>query len=406
MEDVELFALAMGVVKPWLVKEVTLEEQERRVTIDLDFERGARFACSECGSAGLAVHDTEAKRWRHLNFFQHQAFITARVPRTRCPECGVRLVKVPWSRPGSGFTLLFEAMVVILAKDMAVSATAKHAQVHPDSVWRILRHYVEKEQAKADLSGLGRLGMDETAQLTGQDYVSTFCDMDRGVVVDVQKGRGRDTVLAFAAVLEAHGGQVEQVTVCSLDMSGAFLSGVNEAFPNATPVFDRFHVMKKANEAVDTVRRNEARYRPVLAESRWVWLKREEHLTDRQRETFVRLKDMDLSTARAYQMKLALERVYEAQTGQEAEALLESWIIWARRSRIRPMIQLARTLDRHFEGIVAFARTHITNAMVEGLNTKIKAAKRRAYGFRSFANYRTIILLTCGALKLQPTQTC
>jgi transposase len=354
----------------------------------------------------MAVHDTEEKRWRHLNFFQHKAYITARVPRTRCPECGVHLVEVPWARPGSGFTLLFEASVVMLTKGMAVSAVAAHVQVHPDSVWRILRYYVEQEQAKTDMSGLHRLGMDEVSQLTGQDYVSTFCDMDRGVVVDVQKGRGRDCVLEFAKVLQAHGGEAAKVDVASLDMSGAFLSGVSEAFPNAEPVFDRFHVMKKANEAIDAVRRNEARYRPVLANSRWVWIKREEHLTDKQHEIFVRLKDMDLSTARAYPMKLALERVYEAHSAQEAETLLEEWIVWARRSRIRPMIQLARTLDRHFWGIVAFARTQLTNAMVEGLNTKIKADKRRAYGFRSFANYRTIILLVCGGLKLQPTRSC
>jgi hypothetical protein len=124
MRDIDLFQLALGLVPPWMVVDAKFDADQKRLDIEIDFKTGGRFACPKCGKADCPVHDTVKKTWRHLNFFQHEAFLHARVARIDCPDCGVRLINVPWARPGSGFTLLFEALVMALVKDMPVAAAA------------------------------------------------------------------------------------------------------------------------------------------------------------------------------------------------------------------------------------------------------------------------------------------
>ena len=111
MRDNDLFQLALGITSPWFVASSAFDATKRRLDIALDFKAGSRFSCPECNASGCPVHDTVEKQWRHLDFFQHQAILTARTPRINCTKCGVRLVTVPWARPGSGFTLLFELYV-------------------------------------------------------------------------------------------------------------------------------------------------------------------------------------------------------------------------------------------------------------------------------------------------------
>ena len=179
MRDVDLFQQALGLGEPWRVVDAVFDADRRRLDLRIDFERGATFACPECDVAGCAVHDTDTKTWRHLDFFEHQAFLIARVPRVRCIEHGVRQVSVPWARPGSGFTLLFEALVMALAKQMPVAAIGELVGEHDTRLWRIVHFYVEQARARQDLSGLKRLGVDETSFRRGQDYVTLFADVDR-----------------------------------------------------------------------------------------------------------------------------------------------------------------------------------------------------------------------------------
>ena len=149
MRDIDLFQLALGLVPPWMVADAKFDADKKRLDIEIDFKTGGRFACPDCGRADCPVHDTVKKTWRHLNFFQHQAFLHARVPRIDCPDHGARLVAVPWARPGSGFTLLFEAFVMTLVKGMPVAAAARLVGEHDTRQWRIVQHYVEKAVARA-----------------------------------------------------------------------------------------------------------------------------------------------------------------------------------------------------------------------------------------------------------------
>src|SRR5664279_1316743 len=182
-------------------------------------------------------------------FFQHQAFLHARVPRTRCPEHGVHLVAVAWARPESGFTLLFEALLIEFATAMPVARVAAMAREHDTRIWRVLEYHVAVQREKLSFADVRRVGMDETSARKGQDYVSTFMDLDARRVLFAAEGRDSATVAAFAEDLTGHGGDPERISDTSSDMSQAFIAGIGEHLPNAKLTYDRYHVIAKLNEA-------------------------------------------------------------------------------------------------------------------------------------------------------------
>ena len=262
MQDTDLFQLALGLASPWMVTRSEFDAVDGRLDLCVDFPRGSRFACARCGREGCAVHDTKEETWRHLDFFQHRTLLHARTPRVTCPQCGVRKVATPWARAGSGFTLLFEAYVLALAKTMPIANAAERLGEHDTRLWRIVEHYVWRAVEKLDLSRVRRIAADETSARRGHDYISLFVDMARRKVVYVADGKDAATVKEFADFLEAHGGRREAVTDASIDMGAAFEAGIKENFPNAEITFDKFHVIKLANEAVDQVRRGGAEQLP------------------------------------------------------------------------------------------------------------------------------------------------
>ena len=270
VNEKELFQAALGLLPPWMVEHCTFDESAGRLDIHLDFSRGGVFLCPVCG-VGCKAYDTDKLTWRHLNFFQHQTFLHARTPRVDCSQCGIHRVKVPWARPDSGFTLLFEALVVMLARSMPVLAVARFVGEHDTLVWRIVTHYVDAARAKADHSRVTQVGVDETASRRGQKYVSLFVDLEQHKVLFATPGKDAATVTAFAADLKAHGGDPQAITDVSADMSQAFFNGVATNLPNAAVTFDKFHVVSLVNSAVEKVRRIEQKTSPELAGSLDQW---------------------------------------------------------------------------------------------------------------------------------------
>jgi transposase len=323
-----------------------------------------------------------------------------------CARCGIHRVAVPWARPDSGFTLLFEAMVLMLAKSMPVLAVARFVNEHDTLVWRIVTHYVDAARAKADHSSVTQVGLDETAARRGQDYVSLFVDLEQRKVLFATPGKDAATVAAFAADLQAHGGDPEAVTEVSADMSQAFTKGVADSLPNAQLTFDKFHVVKLVNDAVDKVRRLERLDHPELAGSRYVWLKNPENLTAKQGEKFDTLDVVHshLKTARAYQIRLAFQDLFN-QPAENAKAFLDKWYFWATHCRIPAIIDAAKSIRRHQDGILRWFTSGINNGILEGINSLVQAAKAKARGYRSERNLVTIIYLIAGKLDLacQPT---
>jgi transposase len=247
--------------------------------------------------------------------------------------CGVRKVSVPWTREGSGFTLLFEAHVMHLIPAMPVAAAARMVGEHDTRLWRVVQYYVDEARARADHRGISRVAFDETAARRGHDYVSLFVDLDRSQVLFVADGKDAATVSAFADDLSEHGGDPAEVSEVCIDMSPAFIKGTAEHLPQAEITFDKFHTVKIVNDAVDEVRREEQKGRPELKRTRYAWLKNESSLSTGQRQTIDSLARSNLKTARAYQIRLTFQEFYHQPSRQDAESFLKKWYFWATHSR-------------------------------------------------------------------------
>lgn len=401
MDELELFTAALGLDEPWRVTRTWFEQEHGQLDVYLDFPRGARFPCpiQGCGQSQCAVYDSENKTWRHMDFFQHKAFLHARVPRVRCAEHGVHQVALSWARPGSGFTLLFEALLITYAAAMPVARLAAMVREHDTRIWRVLEHHVNTQRAKLSFAEVTKVGMDETAAARGQDYVSVFMDLLKARVLFATQGRDADTVGRFAADLAAHGGHPTRISDTSSDMSPAFIAGIGEHLPNAKLTFDRFHIMAKLGEKVDEVRRAEQKTNPALNKTRYVWWKNRQNLTAKQKQTLAWLTrpSMRLATARAHRWREDFQDFY-AKTGSEAEDYLRSWCYGAKRSRLEPVKQFVRLVEEHWDGIIAWHHSRISNGLLEGTNSLIQAAKARARGYRSKDKMITIIYLIAAKL--------
>jgi len=400
MRDIQLLHVALGVVPPWQVKSCRLDLEQQCLDIEVDFDRGSVFSCPQCGKTECKAHDTERRTWRHLNFFQYKTLLHARVPRVQCDDCGILTVKVPWARPGSGFTLLFEALAMMMMKAMPVRVTARIVGEHDTRLWRVLAHYVLQARAKLDLSSLQAVGLDETASRRGHNYVSLFADLDQHQVIFATEGKDAGTIEAFKADLILHGGDPKAVEEFCCDMSPAYISGITEHFPHAELTFDKYHVLKIINEAVDEVRRQEQRERPELSGSRYAWLTNPENQTRAQaariRELLV--SQRNLKTARAYHIRLNFQEFWEQTSGQ-AEAFLKGWYFWATHSRLEPIIEAAATIKRHWHGVLRWFKSRINNGVLEGINSLVQAAKARARGYRTTRNLIMMIYLIAGKLE-------
>ncbi|MCA1680685.1 MAG: ISL3 family transposase [Actinobacteria bacterium] len=406
MRDIELFQSALGLADPWRVVASSFDADQRRLELRIDFERGARFACPECDQEGCAVHDTAEKRWRHLDFFEHQAYLVARVPRVVCPEHGVRQVALAWARPGSGFTLLFEALVMTLVAEMPVAAVGELVGEHDTRIWRLVHHHVDCALAAQDLSRVKRVAVDETSFRRGQDYVSVFACLDQARVVFATPGRDAGAYERFAGDLAAHGGAAGQVTEVCQDMSESYLTGALEHLPEAEITFDRYHIKAQLTKAVDEVRRAErAEHAVLLRHTRYLWLRNPRNLTDNQAERLKRLLRLPLATGRAYRWMLRFDGVYEIADPDQAAAYLRRFTRGARHSRLQPIIDFARMVDEYWLGIVRWWHSRISNGLLEGLHSLVQAAKRRARGYRSIRNYLAMIHLTAGKLDVAVTHT-
>jgi transposase len=280
---------------------------------------------------------------------------------------------------------------------MTTNAIARLVREHDTKLWRVLEHYVDCAHDQLDLSDVTELGVDETSRAKGHDYVTLFVDMIKRRVAYVTEGKDHETVARFRVDLEQHGGSASNVREFSMDMSQAFIKGVQAQFPNASLTFDRYHVMELANDAVDEVRRQEQKTAPELTGTRMIWLKNKSNLDAMQLASFEQLRNSTLSTARAWRIKDTLRLLYD-QPSEQAEQYLKKWYFWATHSRIAPIVKLAKTIKAHWDGVLRWFESGLSQGLVEGINSLIQAAKARARGFRSVRKMVVTIYLVAGKL--------
>ena len=395
----KLFEAALGITRPWYVAGVEFDESTKVLSVRVDFEPGSRFA-SEGMAGEHPVHDTVTKTYRHLNFFQHECHLLVRTPRVKLPDGSVQLVKPPFGGRLSGFTLLFEALILMLAQQMPFAAVARIVGESAHRVMQVCRRYVELALQQADFSEVKALAIDETSRARGHDYITLAADAIGRKVLFVTEGREAKAVKALAADLQAHGCAPDQIEVVSIDMSPAFIKGVTQELPNAQITFDKFHVIAHANAAVDKTRRLEQRSAPSLKGMRWTLLKDAFDLTPEAGAALHGLITQPklTRTARAWVYKEKLREILQRRQVNVLRATLKHWCTCVMRSKVEPMKEVAALVRRHLEGIVAWAQTRQTNGFLEAINGLFQAAKRRARGFSRLSTIKSVIFLIAGKL--------
>ena len=414
-----LFTTALGLQSPWEVAQVELDTDGRRI----DFQvrcTAKRLACPHCGLHSQGIHDRLSRFWRHLDFFQYEAWLHADVPRVACAGCGkTTQITVPWARTGSGFTALFEALALSLCAQMPVRQAAELLRCQDKQLWLRIEHYVGQARKTDDMSGVRHIGIDETSLRKGHNYITVVHDLDAKRLLFATEGRDHETVHAFVQDLQAHHGDPAKIEHVCQDMSAAYLKGVSEALPQAGVSYDRFHVVALAGQAMDEVRTSEWRSNPKGVEEvfgdkssdtrkgvMWGMRKNPEGWTQGQAKAMHWLQRSNLRSARAWRLKMGLREVYanarEHNDQGRAQADLKAWLGWARRSRLKSFQRLAKTISERFDGVVRGMLDNRSNAYVEAMNGLLQQVKRAARGFRTAKNFIAIAHLRMGKLKNLP----
>jgi transposase len=400
------YALLLGVGSPWEVKTVDLNLEAKKVEIELGWQWGAAAKCPECGRE-CSIHDCAPERtWRHLDTMQFMTLIRTRTPRADCPEHGVKTMQVAWAAPQGRFTLLFERFAVeVLLASASVSQACALLGLSWDTAQEIMRRAVQRGLERRQLDRLKYLGMDEKSFRRGQSYVTLLTDLEESRVLDVVEERTAEAAGQLWDTLSPE--QKQGVEAVAVDMWEPFIQTIQTQVPDADIVHDKFHVSKYLGEAVDKVRRQE--HKELLAQgdetlkgTRQLWLYNPQNFSPEQAEEFSALKDLHLKVARAWAAKELFSKFWEYQEEGWARRFFKDWFGWVSRSRLKPVVEVAQMLKRHLDNLLTYLKHHITNAVTEGLNSKIQSLKSAARGFRNFRNYRIRILFFCGKLNLYP----
>ncbi len=400
------YAQLWGVGSPWEVKHVELNLADQKVELEWGWQWGAAAQCPECGGP-CSIHDGAPERtWRPLDTMPFTTVIRARTPRSDCPEHGVKTMKVPWAEPQGRFTRLFERFAVeVLLASASVSQGGALLGIGWETAHEIMRRAVERGLERRQLEGLKYLGLDEKSFGRGQSYITLLTDLEQSRVVEVVEGRTAEAAEPLWQSLTP--AQKEAVEAVAVDMWAPFIHTIEQAVPEADIGHDKFHVSKYLGEAGDKVRRQEhkelmAQGDETLKGTRQLWLYNPQHFSPEQRSESAVLKDLHLKVARAWAAKELFSKFWEYQEAGWARRFFKNWFGWVSRSRLKPVVEVAQMIKRHLENLLTYLKHHITNAVTEGLNSKIQSIKAAARGFRSFRNYRIRILSFCGKLNLYP----
>jgi len=406
MNDKELYRQILGIVAPWEINKIVLDMNQDRVDVYLEWPSLQDGLCPECGKT-CKIHDRREERiWRHLDTCQLKTFIHCHTPRVKCPEHKTRTMEVPWAEKMSHFTRQFERVAIqFLGASENRSKTADIFRLSWDEMNHIMEKAVQRGLERRADEPIKCIGMDEKSFLRGHNYVTVMTDIEGKRVLDIAQNRKTESVDKLWGVLTEK--QKKGVTAVSMDFWKAFIAGAEKHVPQAAIVHDKFHIMKYLNEAVDKVRRKENKYLMAqqdrtLVGTKYLWLKRRENYTKKNKADFKKLNIEQLSVGKAWNRKELFRHLWDYTYEEPARKFFKEWYFSATHSRLKPIIDVAKMLKRHIENILTFIKYRITNAFAEGINSKIQHIKTTARGFRNFENYRISILFYCGKLDLFP----
>jgi len=350
-----------------------------------------RSRCGICSRRCRGYDQGEGlRRWRALDLGATYTWIEAQAPRVSCGEHGIVVAGVPWARHDCRFTRDFEDQVAWLAVHTSKTAVSALMRVAWRTVGGICARVVADAERDVDLlGGLRRIGIDEISHRKGQRYLTIVIDHDSGRLVWAEPGRDRKTIDRFLDALGEE--RCKQIALVSCDMASWISGPIADRLPQAVRCVDPFHVVQLATDALDIVRRdvwNEARKAGDVAGAkdlkgaRFALWKNPERLTGRQKVKLSSIQQTNQPLYRAYLLKEQLRAFYRVPR-EHAEAMLDAWLTWARRSRLEPFVKLARTITEQRDGILAAIKHGLSNARVEAMNTQIRLLIRRGFGFHT-----------------------
>lgn len=398
MNSEKIFELALNLSAPWYVEKVEIKEVDsiKELHLTIGYRKG--YFVDQDGKS--KVHDRVDRKWRHLNFFEHECYIHCQVPRLKDTDKKVKQTAIPWARSGSGFTLLFEAFsMCLIEQEMPVNKVGKVLKEYPNRVWTIFNYWIEIAYNEAEHGSISSLGIDETSSRKGHDYLTVAMDLDQSRVVHVTPGKGAETINKIADYLETKGTSRAAISQVCIDLSPSFISGVTKEFTKAQITFDRFHVKALLNKAMDTVRKNEYRIHEELKGHKYLFLKANKNLSLKQQNERNKLLELLPTIGQAYRLKLLFDDFWEMENIKDSEGFLAFWCDLVDESKIQPLIRFANTVKSHWSGILNYLQNRISNGILEGTNSKIQLAKRRARGYRNKSNFINMIYFLCGKLK-------
>ncbi len=402
MNSKEIFTLALNIGEPWYIKDIQIEIPKGtivgRIEIKIDFKQGYKFKDKQ--GKETTAHDTVERHWRHLNFFQHECYITARVPRIKTEGDGIENVRVPWAREGSGFTLLFEALSMLLIEfEMPVRKAAKLMGIYDTRLWRIFKYWISKAVNAVEQEDISSLGIDETSTRKGHNYVTIAVDMESNRVIYATPGKDAATIDNLKQHLIEKGCEPEKIKQSCIDMSPSFIAGIMNNFPDAKITFDKFHLTKLINEAMDNLRKAERKEIAQLKGYKYLFLKQDKNLNKAQRELKYYFLTSYPKLGEGYRLKELFSDFWSLKNPEEAAGYLSYWCDLVEDSKILPFLKVSATIKSHWSGIINYFNSKLNNGILEGINSKIQLAKKRARGYRNIDNFICMIYFIAGKLK-------
>lgn len=407
MEDTDLYRHLLGITSPWEVNRVELSVANERVDVWVTHPKGTRFACPECGTELPAYDHADERSWRHLDSCHFRTVLYARPPRVSCTKHGVHQVALPWAEPMSRFTMLFERLAIDVLKECDVVGACRILGLSWDEGWHLMQRAVARGLLRRPVEAPVHLGVDEKAAGRGQDYVTVISNVDKATVLFIADERKEASLAEYFDTLSSE--QKQRIEAVAMDMWEPYAQAVrtNLSDPDKKIVFDRFHVMQHMTKAVDTVRKAEHRRLSaegdtLLAGTKYLWLYSAENLPERHDERFAALQDLELKTGRAWAIKEDLRYLWDYKLQGWAEKHWKRWYFWATHSKLDPVIEVARMIKRHYDGVMTYFKHRLTSATAEGLNSRIQAIRVQARGYRNRENFKTAIFFHLGGLDLYP----
>lgn len=376
------------------------------IVAELVFRKRSRPVCSRCGKK-MPGYDTLKERvWGHVPLWGIAVTLTYRPRRGRCKRCGIVVEEMPWSSGKSPLSLPLVILLATYARILAWEEVARLFSCHWNTVRAAVASAVEWGFAHRSTKGVTAIGIDEISRRKGHKYLTMVYDLTHMRLLWCGEGRDKEALRAFFRGLSSE--EKEAIKVVCSDMWQPYLDVVKEEVPWACLVFDKFHLVSHLMQAVDEVRREEARELKeespdVLKKTRYIFLKNPENLTDKQRMRLSDLERLNLRINRAYLLKEAFRPFWDYTCRAWAESYLDQWIWWATHSRLKPMRDFAWMVKRHKEGILNYFRARVTNASVEGMNRKAKVVSQRAYGYKSVPTFQLALYHVLGDLPMPET---